>query len=162
MLNRFRLIAVLLIFSVILTFPFTSIAQSPEAFGLAIQNTLPGNTKYPLKRLKEKIKYILTFSQKAKFSYRKLLLEKRLSELASLVDNKNLTEITKAGQRFAYQAGILAENSIKGQKTIIDPIFTQHKTILSKLRDMFPANSAYWLSIQQDIDALNILGAKLN
>jgi len=161
MLNKLRLVVLFLTVSLLLTFPHVSIAQSPETFGLTVQNTLPGSAKYPLKRIKEKIKYMLTFTQKTKFSYRKLLLEKRLSELASLVDNKNLTEIIRAGERFAYQAGIFAENSIKGQKTVIESIFTQHKTILSKLRDKFPANSAYWLSIQQDIDALNILGAKL-
>ncbi|MCX6706121.1 MAG: hypothetical protein NTV24_03410 [Candidatus Woesebacteria bacterium] len=161
MLNKFKLIVFLLTVSFLLAFPLTSIAQSPEASGLTIQNTLPGNAKYPFKRLKEKIIYLLSFSQKAKFSYGKLLLEKRLSELASLVDSKNPAEITVAGQRFAYQAGILAENSVKGQKTVIDPIFSQYKTILGKLRDRFPANSAYWLSLQQDIDTLNILGAKL-
>jgi len=164
MLSKFKLVAFLLVVSFLLVSPLISIAQSPETFGLTVQKTLPGSAGYNFKRLKEKITASFKFSYQAKFSYRQKLLEKRVSEFVSLIENKNQSELPSSSQRLAYQSGILAEsivNSSKEDKELVLALFAKYKPILDKMRDHFPANSTFWLYSQQNIDTLNILGAKL-
>lgn len=160
--NKILVIVVALLFS--LATPIGVAAESPKSFDLQTQKTLPGDPSYTFKRLKEKITEIFKFSRQAKFSYRQTLLEKRVSEYVSLIENKNQQEIANASQRLAYQAGVLAESVVKGSKEdkeLVLTLFTKYKPILDKMRDHFPANSPFWLYSQQDIDTLNILGAKL-
>ena len=139
-------------------------AKTPESYNLIPQKTMPGNAIYKLKRAKEKVFLFVAFSQKSKFSYRQVLLGKRLSELISLVDKKDALNVANASQRFAYEAGMLTETTSKNkgeyrQTTLF--LFEKYKPILEELRDNFPANSARWLLIQQDIDTLGILSDKL-
>lgn len=140
------------------------LAESPESFGLVPQKTLPGSSNYIFKRMREKITGFLKFSKEDKISYRKELLERRISEYVSLVENKNQLETADSSQRIAYEAGVLADTSkseSKEIKTDILKLFEKYKPILAKMRDNFPANSAYWLLSQQDIDTMNILSEKL-
>jgi hypothetical protein len=106
----------------------------------------------------------ITISKKEKVRYGILLLEKRLSELVSLVDRKDATYLETSSQRFSAQAGFLANSAAAGDEEMKKSIlsyFEGYKPILEKLRDNYPANYAYWLSIQQDIDTLDILSKKL-
>jgi len=139
-------------------------AKSPVEYKLTEQKTLPNSPSYSFKRIKEKGLMIIKITSKSKYDYSKLLLEKRLSELVSLVDIKDPNLITGSSQRFSYQAGILADLNTKlklSQKESIKVTFDAYKKILSELRDNYPANSAYWLLIQQNIDTLNILFDKM-
>ena len=159
---KLRLLTVLSLLTLFLSIIPVVFAQSPESFGLTPQKTLPGSSGYVFKRLKEKITEFFKFSKQAKFYYRLQLTEKRLSELASLVEAKSINEIANSSQRFAYQAGILAENAFNEEnKTIVISNFEKYKPVLEKLRDNFPANSPFWLLTQQDIDTLNILSSKI-
>lgn len=159
-----KLIGILL-FCFLLLLPNSQIfAKSPEEYNLTGQKTLPSSPSYSFKRVKEKGLMVLKLTTKAKYEYSKLLLHKRLSELVSLVDIKEPNLITGASQRFSYQAGILSDldNKLKtSDKENIKNIFEDYKKILSELRDNYPANSAYWLLIQQNIDTLNILFDKM-
>ena len=140
------------------------LAKSPEEYNLTGQKTLPSTPSYSFKRVKEKGIMIIKIGSKSKFEYSKILLEKRLSELVSLVDVKEPSLITGSSERFSYQAGILAELNSKlkdSQKDNIKTLFNNYKKVLSELRDNYPANSAYWLLIQQNIDTLNILLDKM-
>lgn len=162
--SRFRLTFLFLVIPFLLVFPLISVAQSPESFGLPVQQTLPGSSGYTFKRLKEKITEFFKFSHQTKFSYRQILLEKRVSEFVSLVENKNQLDFANSSQRLAYQAGILAESVVNGNnkdKELVLTLFAKYKPILDKMRDHFPANSAFWLLSQQDIDTLSILSQKL-
>lgn len=137
-------------------------AQTSEEFGLIPQKTLPGTSAYSFKRLKEKITEFFTFSNEGKFSYRAELLEKRVSEYVSLVNNKNQTEIANASQRISYEAGILTDLAKNDKdKTEANSLFEKYKPIMAKMRDNFPANSPSWLLSQEDIDTFNILKEKL-
>ncbi len=138
-------------------------AESPESFGLTPESTLPGSSGYGFKRLGEKIGLFFKFSKSAKYSYGKELLEKRVSEYVSLVENKNQNEIADGSQRLAYQAGILAETAGKSSEKSgeVIALFEKYKPILAKMRDNFPANTPFWLLSQQDIDTMNILTDKI-
>lgn len=161
---KLKLLVMLSVLTFFVSVPTVAFAQSPESFGLPVQKTLPGEPSYAFKRLKEKVTEFFKFSSKSKFSYRQTLLEKRVSEYVSLVENKNQLQIANASQRLAYQAGILAESSYsgsRGDKDLLINLFEKYKPILEKMRDNFPANSPFWLLSQQDIDTLSILSSKL-
>lgn len=158
---RFELFTVFVIFLIL---PINSFAKSPESFGLTVQETLPGNSMYTVKRIKEKTIEFFKLTKKSKFIYKEMLLEKRLSELISLIENKNENEIANSTQRFAYQAGKLAESSYKDdseRKNEIITLFEKYKPILAEMRDNFHSNSPFWLLSQQDIDTLEILSDRL-
>lgn len=150
---------------IILIFTTTQIfAKAPEEYNLTGQKTLPSSPSYSFKRIKEKGLMAVKISPKSKYSYSIILIEKRLSELVSLVDVKDPNLIPGASQRFSYQAGILADMNSKlkeSKKEDIEIKFENYKKILAELRDNYPANSAHWLLIQQNIDTLNILFDKI-
>lgn len=139
-------------------------AKAPEDYNLIGQKTLPSSPSYSFKRIKEKGLMAVKISTNSKYKYSLVLLEKRLSELVSLVDVKDPNLIPGASQRFSYQSGILADLNSKlkeSNKEDIKNRFESYKKVLSELRDNYPANSAHWLLIQQNIDTLNILFDKM-
>ena len=158
---------VLIILFSILALLFISQAKTvfaqEEAVYLPVEKTLPTSSAYPFKRLWEKVRLTLTLTQKGKLDYKKLLLERRLSELVTLVNNGDTENIERASQRFAYQAGIYAEQVQKNNHSTEEALetFGKYARIFPRLRDHYPANGTYWLSIQQDLDTLNILSEKL-
>lgn len=161
-----KLVFLSLVMAIVALASFTQTAHSasPESFGLITQKTLPGDPNYRYKRLHEKFIEFFIFSHEKKLIYRQILLEKRLSELVSLVENKNENEIANSTQRFAYQAGKLAEGSYKDtaeRKSMVISLFAKYKPSLEKIRDNFHSNSPFWLLSQQDIDTLNILTLRL-
>jgi len=157
------LVVILFVLGFILT-PNVIRAESPESLGLTPQKTLPGSALYPIKRLKEKFTELTSFSSEAKIKYGIILLEKRLSELASLVERKDPIYLESSSQRLSAQAGNLADYASTldtERKELVLSYFKAYTPPLNKLRDNYPANYAYWLSIQQNIDTLNILSEKL-
>lgn len=137
-----------------------SFAKTPEEYNLPSQKTLPGSPTYVFKRIKEKLAMTIRPTSKLKYNYSKVLLEKRLSELSSLVNSKNPDQITSASQRFSYQAGIFADLNKKQKNRSWDDtakLFERYNQTLSELRDNYPANRTNWLLLQQNIDTLKIL-----
>lgn len=161
---KFHFLMVLLLLVLCLSIAPTVFAQTPESFGLIPQETLPGSPDYNLKRMKEKISGFFKFSKKAKINYRRDLLERRVSEYVSLIENKNQLDIANSSQRIAYEAGILtniSESESIDTKMGVVELFEKYKPILAKMRDNFPANSPSWLLSQQDVDTFNILSDRL-
>ncbi len=126
--------------------------------------TLPGSFFYPFKRLLEKTRTVLTFPYSWKFKYQEDLFKERLSELNVVVEKNDINVIETTAQRLAFQAGILSGLSEKSDKykNETKSLFERVVPNLENLRDHFPANSTYWLSIQQDIDTLGILTKELD
>lgn len=123
-----------------------------------------GDMFYQIKRGYEKILEKFQLSDKSKLNYHQNLLLTRLSELKYVAERKNLTELQKSTERFSYEAGKITELSVKPDskdKTGIKDRFKEYKPVLEKLRDLYPANSSYWMLIQYDIDTLDILSQKL-
>ena len=97
--------------------------------------------------------------------YHSYLLGKRMSELTYVVENKMVSEIEKASNRVSFEAGKAVENWEKTKayddKNKLRQKIEFYKGYLPDLRDKFPANSSYWLLIQQNIDSFGILLDKL-
>ncbi len=160
---KIRALAVLSLLILFLSIVPTIFAQTPESFGLVPQKTLPGTSGYVFKRIKEKVTEFFKFSIQEKYTYRKELLGRRVSEYVSLVANNDQSQIADASQRLAFEAGTLVSSigESKENKVEVISLFEKYKPILGKMRDNFPANTPFWLLSQQDIDTLNILSEKL-
>lgn len=139
-------------------------AEDQQEISLPKTSINPGSFYYPVKRLFEKGRERLIFSQEGKASFYSVLLKNRLSELKYVTDKKVLSEIQGSSERFAYHAGILTEvveQGKSGDKENIIREFEKYSKFLEGLRDNFPANSSFWMLIQHDINTLSILSAKL-
>lgn len=161
---RKGLIVILLMVSV-LPLINSVIASSNTDIGIKQERINPGSFYYSLKRAWEKVRWYFTFSDQNKVNYHQDLLNKRLSELKYVVDNKLLSEVETSSQRFAYQAGVLADvlkkmNDKEGNALLLED-FEKYKLVLNKLRDNYPANSSFWMLIQHDINTLKILSEQI-
>jgi len=120
---------------------------------------------YQSKRFWEKTVYYFTFSNKSKASFNQELLKERLAELKYVADKRLLSGIETAAKRFSSQAGVSAEavKNLKDNNKISATVeeFNSYTKILNGLRDLYAANSGYWLAIQQDIDTLKILSDEI-
>ena len=136
-----------------------------ESISLKNEVINPGSFYYSIKRLLEKGKEKFMFSNEAKKSFYELLLKTRLAELNFVVEKKFLSEVQQSSERFAYQAGVLTDELIKqnkaNDKEKITKEFEKYSKFLENLRDKYPANSAYWMLIQHDINTLSILSERL-
>lgn len=125
----------------------------------------PGSFYYPVKRILEKGLERIQFDSKQRVAFYKSQLKARLSELNYVVEKKLLSEVQASSERFAYQAGILTEELIRQNKTAekenLIKEFEQFSPFLDKLRDVYPANSSFWMLIQHDINSLKILSGRL-
>lgn len=128
------------------------------------QETNPGMPNYNIKRLLEKISERILFMSDSKISYVQKLLKRRFSELKFIVENKNLDEVQKASERFAYQAGILTElvtEKPQKEKQRVIALFKNYKDDLNVLKFNFELDSSYWILMLHDINTLDSLTARL-
>lgn len=121
----------------------------------------PTSLFYPVKRLWEKgFSYVLV-NKGSKANYNRELLKERLEELKYVAEKKYLSEIERSTQRFSYQAGVLVEDlkslDDKNKNKIVLEDFEAYKKILDQLRNLYPANSSYWMLIQHSINTLTLL-----
>lgn len=144
-----------------------SLVFADNSAGLNLPNTKinPGSFYYPVKRILEKGLERLQFSSGQKIAFYKSQLKTRLAELNYVVEKKLLSEVQSASERFAYTAGILTEEIVKQNKPAdkenLIKEFEKFSPFLDKLRDVYPANSSFWMLIQHDINSLKILSERL-
>ena len=157
-------IVFLTVLSLYLASPFTvRAANIPQSIKEPLYKPNAG-FYYLIKRGYEKILEKLQLSDESKFKFHQNLLLTRFSELKFIAENKHLGELQKSTERFSYEAGKFAQLGSKlnsTDKTSIQNQFKEYKPILEKLRDLYPANSAYWMLLQHDINTLDILSKKL-
>lgn len=115
----------------------------------------PNLLAYSLKRLSEEIKFNLTFNKQKKKEYLYSLYEVRLKELVYIVNNKKEGFIFFTADRYNSFLGKLKNEYPP------DPDFKvkikDRMRILERLRDIYPANSLYWIKLQQTIDTTRSL-----
>ena len=123
-----------------------------------------GGFYYIFKRGYEKILEKFQFSNASKLNYHQNLLLNRFSELKYVAEKNDVGELQTSTQRFSYEAGKLAQLSGKLNSTDnarIQNLFREYKPVLERLRDLYPANSSFWMLLQHDINTLEILSKKL-
>lgn len=140
---------------------------SAESDTIVIKNEIvnPGSFYFPFKRLWEKGIEKLQFSNESKINFYFSQLQVRISELNYVIENKFLSEVQQASERLAYQAGMmtnsLVEQNDANEKQTIIREFEKYAKYLEKLRDVYPANTSFWMLIQHDINTFNILSERL-
>ena len=154
----------LLIFLLIICQPMS---VSAENNGVTVKNEFinPGSFYFSFKRLWEKGIERIQFSTQTKINFYFSQFQVRLAELNYVVENKFLSEVQQSSERLAYHAGMLTDqlveqnNTEEKQKYIKE--FEKYTSFLEGLRDVYPANTSFWMLVQHDINTLNILSEKL-
>lgn len=153
------------IFVIFLSLCPLAINAAEESVTLKNEAINPGSFYYPFKRLWEKGIEKLQFSKESRINFHQSQLKIRLSELNYVVENKLLGEVQQSSERFAYSAGILTDELVKesksGEKEKVIQTFETYVKFLEKLRDVYPANTSFWMLIQHDINSLKILSDRL-
>lgn len=161
--SMIRIFLVLVVSFVILSLQNLVLAQETKV--ISRQKINPDSPYYDIKRLWEKINEQMRFSQESKIGYSQILAENRLSELSYVAQEKKLDYFETSSNRLSAQVGtvvnLAAKTASPRKKAEIVLQFTKYINVLEKLRDLYSANSSYWLLIQQNIDTLNILSEKL-
>lgn len=122
---------------------------------------LPGTLTFSIQRIKEKIRLAITPKSK-KFDYLFRLTDLRLNELSVVVDSQENDLVEKTSSRYSSFVGNLIDTVLSDdQKNKAMDLFSKHSERLAELRDKYPANSAYWLYLQQNIDTIQILSEKI-
>lgn len=122
---------------------------------------------YSLKRLFEKTIIFTKLSKDSKMNYYKELTLTRMAELKNVVDQNLLSEVEQSTQRLSYQVGTLSDfistdkTDLPNESQEISDLLNSLKNPLAILRDKYPANSAYWLLIQHNINSIDINLQKL-
>ena len=142
----------------------TSTSSSNLKSNIETITTEPGTLSYQIKRLLEKISGNLLFFSDSKLNHEKKLLNTRFSELQYIAASENLEEVQRSSERFAYQAGIVAnlvqDASPKEKEKVIN-LFKIYKEDLNQIKFYFEMDSGFWILILHDINTLDLLTARL-
>lgn len=121
---------------------------------------------YDLKRLQEKIFLRLKTNSNDKINYYNMLLDERLNELVSLIENRQFDYILTSSLRYSTTAGLLTEMIINRQMNDSIPAvqkkFKKHQKIIKELDDSYPKDeNEEWKFIQDDYNYLTIYSQQL-
>lgn len=133
---------------------------------LAVEKVNPSNgLNYKIKRLNEKVMFLVKFSNLAKVNYHKDILTKRLEELKFVVENNEISFLETSSQRYETTAGILTEfliaKKLTNERDSTIKLFEEHKKEIEKLRDNYDYGIVEWRLIMNDYNSLNIYIDKL-
>lgn len=112
----------------------------------------PNSLLYQFKRLSEEIRLMLIFNNKDEERYYGHLFDIRFKELIYIINSKKTGFLEETVNRYNVFTGKI-KPYYKNIDTQSQNKINKYIGILEKLRDMYPANSSYWLSIQQAIDS---------
>lgn len=164
-LGRFlKLLSVLIIYCILLS-QLSIIFAAQPAFLKEVELKSLGFTSYehinpnllifPLKRLSEEIKLNLTFNKEKRREYLYSLYEIRLKELVYIVNNKKEGFLFFTADRYNSFVGKIKKEYPSNADLKIK--FQDHIKLLERLRDIYPADSLYWVKLQQTIDTTRSL-----
>jgi len=108
-----------------------------------------------LAKLVEKVTLYTKLGKPAKARYMERLLDKRLAELAYVVENDR-DAIEPSASRYSSYIGNLTnymvKNNLTGEKEGALALYAEHHEVLLKLRDNFEWDSGWWLAIQHAVN----------
>lgn len=121
---------------------------------------------YSGKRFLEKGIIFTKFNKDSKKDFYKELTLIRLAELKYVAEKKLLGEAQHSTQRLSYQIGVLSDYissnpELQKDKKSTTEFLLSFKELLGNLRDIYPANSPYWLLIQHNINSIDLNLEKL-
>lgn len=155
----------LLVFSILVLATWQSKITYANGDNLSKPWITPESFYYPFKRIYEKALLTLNFSSNSKIEYNRNVYKERLAELNYVANSRLLGVFETSSNRFSAQAGTLTDNvlSLKmdSHKKDIIKLFNESKATLEKMRDLYPANSSYWMLIQHSINSLELNSEKL-
>lgn len=117
---------------------------------------------FALKRGQEKVFLKLKFSPSDRVDYMSSLLETRLQELQSQVNNKSYGYILPSASRYSTLAGQITElivaNNMKDKVDVLKSQFERHKKVLDDLYVIYPKNTdnMEYKYIQDDFNYLGL------
>lgn len=159
-------LGIVLVCFIIVTNLFSSVTaveqkllKEEELFSLGFtkyESVNPDSLTYPLKRFGEQAKLFFTFDEGSKTAYFLSLLDTRFNELVYTINFKKTGFLNETVSRYNTFVGKVKLNS-KNIKADNKLNFSRNIKVLEMLRDQYPANSAYWLNIQQSIDTTRSL-----
>lgn len=119
----------------------------------------PNLLVYPLKKFGEKIILMFIFREDDKKQYFVQLLDTRFREVIYII---NLQKTGFLAETVSYYNAFLKNINTKYSNDLGDNLkfrnqIRRYVNILEVLRDKYPANSSYWLNIQQAIDSTRLL-----
>jgi len=141
---------------IFLNFTTTTLAQD-SAYGVSFEEVNPVDRgEYAVKRVSEKIKlFFLGVRPQAKASFYFKLSKRRFSELLYVVESKDENQIEKAANRYFTTVGQMTEY-VEGKnweiKSDIKSSLQKQIEIFPKLIEKYPADSAGWIFLRQDLD----------
>lgn len=127
----------------------------------------PDNILFPLKRAQEKVFLKLKSNPSDKVDYMSSLLESRLQELQSQVNNKSYGYILPSASRYSTLAGQITElivaNNMADKVDALKSQFERHKKVLDDLYVIYPKNTdnVEYKYIQDDFNYLILYLDKL-
>lgn len=117
---------------------------------------------FALKRGQEKVFLKLKFSPSDRVDYMSSLLETRLQELQSQVNNKSYGYILPSASRYSTLAGqitdLVVANNMKDKVDVLKSQFERHKKVLDDLYVIYPKNTdnMEYKYIQDDFNYLGL------
>lgn len=130
---------------------FTNSELSQMGF-MGFEKVNPNLLIYPFKRFTEEVRLVLFLKSDDQKRYRYKLLDNRFKELVYIINFQKTGFLPENVNRYYGYIG-----SLRKDFPIVEPEYKdqakKYLSLLEILRDRNPANSAYWMSIQQAIDS---------
>lgn len=156
---------------VLMTFIIFLSAFVKVALGSGLETPAPERVNpgdgisYTVKRIGEKFMLLTKLTSNSKVGYYKNLLDRRLSELLVVIDNKDTANIEKSSQRYETTAGQLTELILKknltGQKESTIALFENHSKMIEGVKEKFAYDTGERRLVQNDINSLKIYSDQL-
>lgn len=145
-----------LVLIVVLTFFAMSLILAPH--------TGPDNAPlFALKRAQEKVFLEMQFNPESKLKYMSSILNSRLDELSSIVNNRKYDYVLTASRKYFTLAGRITEyamaNNLTNQTEDIKDQFLNHQKVLDRLYVIYPKNipeNEEWKYIKDDYNYLGL------
>lgn len=170
----YKIKVLLLVASLVLVtalMPLITFAQTQKDSSYSVQYekiNLKDGSRYLVKRLKEKVILLFLFNNpQKKLNYYKTLLTIRLAELKFIVDNKDISNIQVASQRYFTTAGQLTElikskSELASNKEGVQTLFAEHILVIESLGKAYPDTTAEWRLLRDDANYLKDYSQSLN
>lgn len=109
----------------------------------------PDSLLYIFKRASEKLTLNFKKNESKKREYKTVVLQRRFRELVYIINTQKTGFLEETINRYGSYVGSL---NIPSDVDLKREEIENKTNMLRKLRDRYPANSPYWLQVQQAVD----------